>query len=142
MTLSCRMLLHDVDGEAIDRDLCLSCAREIAGVVKLWVRQMKIDELKDQRNPKLTNRHKNGLAGAYVLNPWYWTADRLVRGAKLLRKERMEQGPWAHQPTASSLTRAEAVECAEDAKMIVDGFKSLGLFYRLRWVAPAGRNVC
>ena len=134
MALSCRMLLHDVDGEAIDRDLCLSSAREIAGVVKLWIRQMKIDELKDQRNPKLTNRHKNGLAGPYVINPWYWTADRLVRGAKLLRKERMEKGAWLAKSTASSLTRAEAVECAEDAKMIIDGLISLGLFYRLSWV--------
>jgi hypothetical protein len=94
MLLSCRMLLHDVDGEAIDRDFSLSSAHQIAGLAKLWIRQMKVDELKDQRNPKLTNRHKNGLAGPYVLNPWYWTADRLIRGAKLLRKERMDKGKW------------------------------------------------
>jgi hypothetical protein len=94
------MLLHDVDGEAIDRILFLSSARGIAGVVKLWVRQMKIDALEDQRNPKLTNRHKNGLAGAYVLNPLYWTVDRLVRCSTLLRRERMEKGAWARQSTS------------------------------------------
>jgi hypothetical protein len=121
--------------------LCLSSARGIAGVVKLWVRRLKIDALEDQRNPKLTNRNKNGLAGSYVLNPLYWTVDRLVRCSTLLRKERMEKGAWARQSTSSSLTRAEAVECAENAKMIVDGFKSLELFYRLRWVAPGGRTL-
>lgn len=104
MTLSCRMLLHDLDGEAIDRDECLSSAREIASLAKLWIRQMHIDDLKDQHNPKLTNRHKNGLAGPYVLSPWYWTADRLVRGAKLLRMECKEKGAWARKSIASSLT--------------------------------------
>jgi hypothetical protein len=138
LALSCRMLLHDVDVGAIDRDIGLSSAREIAAVIKLWIRQMKIDELKDQRNAMLSNRHKNGHAWQYIINLWYWTADLLVRGEKLLRKKGMEKGASDRKSTVSSLTSPEAVECAEDAKMIIDGLISLGMFYRLSWVSPAG----
>lgn len=100
MTLACRMLLHDLDSDAYDRDVCLSSAREIAGIIKLWIRQMKIDEVKDQRsgvgNGRLTNRGKHGLAGPYVLNLWYWTADRLIRGGRLLRGAGAEKGEYEH----------------------------------------------
>jgi hypothetical protein len=94
MALGCRMLLHEIDGDAHDRDICISSARQIAAVVKLWIRQMKLDEIKYTRetNDKLTNRNKNGHGGPYILNPWYWTADRLIRGARVLRKAGMEKG--------------------------------------------------
>ncbi|GFZ42290.1 hypothetical protein JCM24511_00004 [Saitozyma sp. JCM 24511] len=113
MVLSCRMLLHDVDGEAIDRDICLSSAREIAGVIKLWIRQLKSDEPKHPRTAILHDRNKNGLAWQYGINPWYWTADRLMRGAKVLRRDRLDTGAQTHNSTATSPTRTQKPRSAQ-----------------------------
>jgi hypothetical protein len=120
MTLACRMLLHDLDSDAYDRDVCLSSAREIAGIIKLWIRQMKIDEVKDQRsgvgNGRLTNRGKHGLAGPYVLNLWYWTADRLIRGGRLLRGTGAEKGEYEYEMECEARS-AEYGERAGDGRV-------------------------
>lgn len=89
--LSTRNWLHDLDDET-ELDVCISGAREIAAIIKLWIRQLQIEELKDTRNVKTTSRTQNGIGGPYVLTPWFWNADRLVKAAKLLRAMGREEG--------------------------------------------------
>jgi len=75
-----------------ERDICIAGAREIAAIIKLWIQQLRIDELKDTRNAKSTSRNQTGLGGPYVLTPWFWNADRLVKGTKVLRALGRDEG--------------------------------------------------
>ena len=81
--LTARNLLHNIDVQS-EREICISGAREIAAIIKLWIRQIRIEELKDARNVKYTSRNQNGLGGPYVLTPWFWIAERLIKGNKVL----------------------------------------------------------
>lgn len=120
---SVRMMLHEPEGDEYDRTTCLDAAREMCSVIKLMLKSFKEDANAvsaaaapngtNTVNDKLngTMRWKHGLGGPYSLTAWYWTADRLIRGAKVLRGlGRMD----------------EAQGCAEDAAGIVDGLRSLG----------------
>ena len=89
-------LLHNVEDES-DRDISITGAREIAAIIKLWIRQIRIEELKDARNVKYTSRNQNGLGGPYVFTPWFWVAERLIRGNKILRALGRKEGELARR---------------------------------------------
>ncbi len=89
--LTARNWLHDINDEN-DRDYAIATSREIAAILKLWIRQIRIDELKDTRNVKATSRNQNGIGGPYVLTPWFWTAEKLVKAAKILRSLGRDEG--------------------------------------------------
>lgn len=114
------MHLHEPEGDDYDRDACLGAAKEAASIVKLWIRQLKIDELKDARtgsslnSAKQSSRNKNGVAGPYVLVPWFWTANRLIRSAKVLRKLGRD---------------VEALDLETDAGLVIQGLKDQGVLY-------------
>lgn len=82
------MLLHDVEGDEEDRNDCILTAREIAGIIMLWLRELKNDELQEKRNSgngRVQSKSRNGAIGPYVVSTWVWTADRLSKGGKILR---------------------------------------------------------
>jgi hypothetical protein len=107
------MHLHEPEGDSYDRDACLGAAKEAASIIKLWIRQLKTDESKNV-SPKLTSRNKHGVAGPYVLVPWFWTANRLIRSAKVLRKLGRD---------------LEAADLELDAGLVIQGLKDQGVLY-------------
>lgn len=122
------MHLHEPEGDEYDRDTSLAAAKEAASIIKLWIRQLKTDETnansisKDPRNgngnghvnAKPTSRNKHGVAGPYVLVPWFWTANRLIRSAKVLRKMGLD---------------AEASGLEMDAGLVIQGLRDQGVLY-------------
>ncbi|EIW65919.1 hypothetical protein M231_02824 [Tremella mesenterica] len=130
LLVSVRLFLHDPEGDDYDRDACLDAARELVTMIKHWIQQlMKADQAVNPSctpgsmpetvdgcgaTDKLSSRNKNGVGGPYVLTPWFWTAERLVRGAKVLRGlGRLE----------------EAQTCTDDAASVISGLRSLGVLY-------------
>lgn len=111
------MHLHEPEGDAYDRDACLGATKEAASTIKLWIRQLKLDEMRDTRNKsqaRPSSRNKHGVAGPYVLVPWFWTANRLIRCAKVLRKLGRDM---------------EAVDLETDAGLVIQGLKDQGVLY-------------
>ncbi|ORY26130.1 hypothetical protein BCR39DRAFT_470688 [Naematelia encephala] len=117
LLLAAKYMLHDNDTDNHDREIALTQAKELAGIIRLWIKQLKYDELRDTRNVKFNSKAPTacGCAETYVLTPWYWAADWLVRGAKVLRGQIGRQD--------------EAQSCEDDAAMIVSSLKSLGAMY-------------
>jgi hypothetical protein len=120
-----RLQLHEPEGDSFDRETCITAAKEAASLIKVWIRQLKSDESKNalSRNnalaygntsSKASSRYKHGTAGPYVLVPWFWTANRLIRSARMLRKLGRE---------------AEAAELDGDAAIVVQGLKDQGVLY-------------
>lgn len=74
-----------------DRETCLGAAHAAAQIIKIWIRHIKADDNKIQedlacgRAMGMSSRNRNGIAGPYVLVPWFWTADRLIKGVKVLK---------------------------------------------------------
>lgn len=117
------MHLHDPEGDEYDREACMSAAREAAAIVKLWIRQLKLDDQNQiqvhtqngHEGKSRSSRNKNGVAGPYVLVPWFWTANRLIRCARVLRK--------------SGKREAEAADLEVDAGLVIQGLKDQGVLY-------------
>jgi hypothetical protein len=78
-------------GDAFDRDTCLSETHSAASIIKTWIKHIKADDAKiqdDLANGQamgMSSRNRNGIGGPYVLVPWFWTAERLIKGGKVLR---------------------------------------------------------
>lgn len=130
------MHLHEPEGDEFDRDTSLAAAKEAASIIKLWIRQLKTDETNANsisRGPrngngtgnghgnghgnttvKPTSRNKHGVAGPYVLVPWFWTANRLIRSAKVMRKMGLD---------------AEAGGLEMDAGLVIQGLRDQGVLY-------------
>jgi hypothetical protein len=117
------MHLHDPEGDEYDRETCLSAAKEAASIIKPWIKQLRSDDTKQniRVGPKTSSRDRNGVAGPYVLVPWFWTVDRLIRSARVLK--------------AIGRIR-EALELESDAAVVVQGLKEQGVLYPL--VGEAG----
>jgi hypothetical protein len=117
--ISVRMHLHDPEGDEYDRETCLSAAKESASIIKPWIQQLRLDSKQNlSRNGapplKLSSRDRNGVAGPYVLVPWFWTVDRLVRSARVLK-------------TLGRVREADDLE--GDAAAVVQGLKEQGVLY-------------
>ena len=132
------MHLHEVDGEVHESEIAIQTAREIADIIRLWIHQLNVEEFKEAQHPKTSssnshsngngngngntnsissNRHKIGLGAPYILNPWIWTVERLIQASRVLK-------------CRGRLTEAQA--CSDDAAMIQDGLKSLGVVDQLK----------
>jgi hypothetical protein len=114
------MHLHDPEGDEYDRETCLSATKEAASIIKPWIKQLRSDDKLNRgggvTGPKASSRDRNGVAGPYVLVPWFWTINRLIRGARVLK----------------TLGRIrEAGELEADAGVIVQGLKEQGVLYPL-----------
>lgn len=117
------MHLHDPEGDEYDRETCFSATKEAASIIKPWIRQLRSDDTKQniRAGPKISSRDRNGVAGPYVLVPWFWTVNRLIRSAKVLK----------------ALGRVrESEEMESDAGFVVQGLKEQGVLYPL--VGEAG----
>lgn len=112
------MHLHDPEGDEYDRETCLSAAKESASIIKPWIQQLRLDSKQNlSRNGagvKLSSRDRNGVAGPYVLVPWFWTVDRLVRCSRVLK-------------TLGRVREAEQLE--GEAAFVVQGLKEQGVLY-------------
>jgi hypothetical protein len=118
------MHLHDPEGDEYDRETCITATKEAASIIKPWIKQLRSDDFKQNRTAggaKKSWRDRNGVAGPYVLVPWFWTVNRLIRSARVLK----------------TLGRMrEAGELESDAAVVVQGLKEQGVLYPL--VGEAG----
>ena len=95
--LCARMLLHSLDADSFDRDSSIQHARDFSTLVKSWAKTLQVDKsdstsgwtddkVADSNSiASVTTRTKNGIGGPYILTGWFWAADRLLRGATILR---------------------------------------------------------
>ena len=103
--ISSRMLLHSLNSDAFDRDSCIQHARDFAQLVKIWVKELQ--EVGDQPQKwsegrftsansdniaNVTTRTRNGIGGPYILTGWFWAADRLLKGARVLNAMGRQEG--------------------------------------------------
>ena len=95
------MQLHDPDSSA-ELDTAISSAREIAAILRLHL------TMKEER-PSVSHRC---MGGTYNVAPMFWTADRLARGARVLRKLGRD---------------AEASVCEEDQSTVKQWLSSVGV---------------
>jgi hypothetical protein len=114
------MHLHDPEGDEYDRETCLMATTEAASIIKAWIKQHQSDDKSYRRGgaagPNISSRDRVGVAGPYNLVPWFWTINRLIRGARVLK----------------TLGRVrEARELEADAAVVVQGLKEQGLLYPL-----------
>ena len=121
--LAARNALHNLDGDEADRETCITGAREIAAIIRLWISQIRIDELGQHRNVQTTSTNQHGVAAA----EW------LVKSVKILRSLGRHQGESLARRlgiTAKGMF-LDADGCAEDAAMLIEGLKSVGTVHRL-----------
>ena len=114
------MHLHDPEGDEYDRETCLLATTEAASIIKAWIKQLQSDDESNRQGGiaglKTSSRDRIGVAGPYNLVPWFWTINRLIRVARVLK----------------TLGRVgEAGELEADAAVIVQGLKEQGLLYPL-----------
>lgn len=110
--LAAQAYLHNIFGDEYDRESCLAFSRESANIIRIWFQHSRLTE--EQTKGSRSNRNKNGIAAPYALAAWFWTADRLMRGAKVVKALGRED---------------EAAKLLEDGNAVVDGLKSMGVMY-------------
>lgn len=129
--VTARILLHNPDSTFPNdaaRELCVVDAQQAAEVIKLWIRQIHVDDASESKarlsgntatSPGGSMRNRNGVGGPYFLYPWLWVADSLRLASRSLRALCREE---------------EAIGCEQDMRAIVQGLKTQNVNWFARFV--------